>query len=105
MWGVERVALEDHRDVPAGRIDVVHHLVADGQLAVGNVLQAGDHPQGRGLAAARRAEEHHELAVVDGQIEVVDRGDLSVALRHGVERDAGHATLLGKDLGRRNLDE
>ena len=29
------------------------------------ILEAGDHPQRRGLAAARGADEHHELAVLD----------------------------------------
>ena len=33
--------------------------------ARGDRLQPGDHAQRRGLAAARRAEQHHELAVGD----------------------------------------
>ncbi len=42
-------------------------------LALGGVLEAGDHPQRRGLAASGRAEERVELAVMDGEVEVVDR--------------------------------
>jgi len=31
------------------------------------VLQPGDHAQQRGLAAARRPDEHHKLAMADGR--------------------------------------
>ena len=36
-------------------------------------FEAADHPEGRGLAAARRAEEAEELAVLDLEVDVVDR--------------------------------
>ena len=36
------------------------------------LLQAGDHAQQRGLAAAGRADEDDELAVVDLQVDAVD---------------------------------
>jgi hypothetical protein len=49
---VERVVLEDHRDVAVLRREVVDDPVADGDLAAGDVLQAGDHPQGGRLSAA-----------------------------------------------------
>ncbi len=50
--GVQGVALEDHGDVPVLRLHVVHPLAADDQIALGDILQAGDHPQRGGLAAA-----------------------------------------------------
>ena len=62
---VERVALEDHRDVAALRREVVDDTVADPDDAVADVLEAGDHPQRGRLAAPGRADEHHELAVGD----------------------------------------
>ena len=34
----------------------------------GDRLEPGDHAQHRRLAAARRPEQHHELAVGDGQV-------------------------------------
>ena len=51
-------------------------LLADRDLAGGDLLEPGDHPQDRRLAAARGADEHHELAVADLQRDVVDRDDL-----------------------------
>ena len=67
---IERVVLEHHRDVAVlGRL-VVHHVVADPQLALGDVLEPGDHAQGGGLAAAGGADEDHELAVLDLQAHV-----------------------------------
>ena len=62
---VERVGLEHHRDVAALGVDVVHAAAADAELAGGDVLEARDHAEGRGLAAARRADEDQELAVLD----------------------------------------
>ena len=60
---VERVGLEDHGDVAAARREVGHVAVADRDRAVRDLLEPGDHPQQRRLAAARRADEHEELAV------------------------------------------
>ena len=51
-------------------VDVVHHPIADLQLALADVLQPGDHPQQGGLAAPRRADEHHELAVAYLQVDI-----------------------------------
>ena len=45
-------------------------------------LQAGDHAQQRGLAAARGAEEADELALLHLQRDVVERGEGAEALGH-----------------------
>ena len=64
---------------------------ADPDLAVADLLEAGDHPQRGRLAAARRADEHDELAFVDLQVEVADRDDVvAVDLRDVDELDVGH---------------
>ncbi len=62
---VERVGLEHHRDAALGRRQVVDDLVADQQLARGDVLEPGDQAQQGGLAAARGADEDHELVGLD----------------------------------------
>jgi hypothetical protein len=65
---VERVGLEHHGKAAVGG----GHGVASCRrcdLAAGDVLQPRDQPQKRGLAAARGADEDHELAVFDGQVE------------------------------------
>jgi hypothetical protein len=92
---VQRVALEDHRDVAVLGCLVVHDLPADAHLARGDVLQAGDHVQRRRLPAARRADQDDEFPVGDIQVEVVDR-ERSVRKTLGdvLKHDFGHLSLL-----------
>ena len=49
---VERVGLEDHGDVAILGRDVVDDSFADPDGAVADLFQAGEHPQGGGLAGA-----------------------------------------------------
>ena len=77
---VERVALEHHRDVAIFGRHVVHHAVANRNRTGTDLFQAGDHAQGGGLTAARRADQHHELFVGDVQVEAVD--DLEAVFVH-----------------------
>ncbi len=95
---VERVALEHHGDVALLGLHVVDDGVADAQVALGDRLQSGDHPQRGGLAAAGGAEEDHELAVADLEGHRVHRGDVAEALRHLVERDPAHGRLTRRNL-------
>ena len=88
---VERVALEDHRDVAVAGRHVVHHLVADLEHTLRDVLEPGHHAQRRRLSATRRTDEHHELAVLDLEIHVVHGSRaVRVDLAHPVERDRTH---------------
>ena len=68
---VQRVGLEDHGDVAVLGLDVVDHATVDLEGAGGDVLEAGDHAQRRGLAAAGRADEDDELLVGDLEVEVL----------------------------------
>jgi hypothetical protein len=70
---VEGIVLEDHRDVTLPRRDAVDNAVADLDHPVSHLLEAGDHPQRRSLAAAGWAHEDHELAVGDLEVEIRDR--------------------------------
>src|SRR5205807_1356707 len=72
------------------RLDVIDHLVTDGDRAAARFVEPGDHPQGGGLATARRTEEHEELAIRDLQREVAHRDDVAEALRHVIERHTSH---------------
>ena len=71
---VQRVVLEHHRDVAVLRRHVGDVAVADEDVARVDVLEAREHAQRRGLAAARGADEDEELAVLDLEVEGVDRG-------------------------------
>jgi hypothetical protein len=88
---VERVVLEDHRDVPLLGRPVRHVDALDEDRAVGDVFEAGDHPQQRRLAAAGRADEDGELALADLEADGVYSLDaVRVDLRDLVELDPAH---------------
>ena len=69
------VALEHHGGVALVGGELVDGLAAQVDLALVRALEAGDHAQDRGLAAAGGAQQAHELA----------RGDVDVGVVHGVE--------------------
>ncbi len=75
-------------------LGVVDHLVADPDLPLGDVLEAGDHPQRGGLTRAGGADNDHELAVVDGEAHVLHGLEaVGVALADVVEDDGRHGVL------------
>jgi hypothetical protein len=79
--------LKDHGDIAPARVELVDGLVPDRDLARGDLLESGHHPESRRLAAAGGADEDHELARRDVEREVFDRRDVVVDLRHAVEGD------------------
>src|SRR6185312_12007654 len=90
----QRVRLEHHadmavlgRDVDVGAAD---DQIADPDRAALRSLEPGDQAQQRALAAAGRTEHREELALVDRERNVVDRGDRSEALDDAVERHGCH---------------
>src|SRR5215216_1010650 len=90
VW-VERVVLEHHRDVAVGRLNLVDDAPADIDLAAGDGLEACDHAQQRGLAAAGRADQHAELAVADVEIDALDGFEATgISFSDITERDVGH---------------
>ncbi len=76
LVGVERVALEHHRNVALLGLDIVDPPIADVHVAGGGVFEAGNHAQQGALPTARRTEKDHELVVVDLEGHVVDGRDL-----------------------------
>ena len=70
---VQRVVLEHHRDVALLRWEVGDVPVPDQEPAVVGALQTGEESQRRRLAAAGRPDDDEELAVVDHEIEPVER--------------------------------
>ena len=69
---VERVGLEHHADAAILRLLPGDVLAADPDLPGVDVEQAGDGVEQRRLAAARRPEEHDELALLDIEVEVFE---------------------------------
>src|SRR5207244_11505120 len=91
---IERVALEDHRDLPRPRRQLVHHLTADDDVAAGLLLEARDHAQERGLAATRRPEENEKLALPGGQIDAIGCGVIGEDLANLLRLDDRHLRQL-----------
>ena len=88
---IERVVLEDHRDVAILRRVEIDDPVADADLAVGNVLEAGDHAQQGRFAAAGRSDQGDEFAVLDVDIDAVQDFGVPVGFAQIPDDDTGHA--------------
>lgn len=87
---VERVGLEHHAHRTVLGRQVVDALVADVQIARGDVLQPGDQSQQRGLAAAGWTDEDDELTVLDIQVDMPGDRRTVVTLADVAQRDTGH---------------
>ena len=92
---VQGVALEHHGDVPVPGLEVVDRAAVDPDRPPGHLLQAGDHPQRRRLAAARRPDQHQQLAVADLQLQGLHgHGPVRELLADAVQLNARHGPLL-----------
>jgi hypothetical protein len=90
VW-VERVVLEDHRDIAVPRSDLGHVAAADDDTSRGRLLQSCNQPQERGLAATGRADEDGELTVLDREVDIVDGADAAAErLRDVLDDDLRH---------------
>ena len=89
---VEGVVLEDHRDVAVLGWQVGDIAVTDPHRAGVDLFEAGEHSQRGRLAAARGADEDHELAIADLEIELVDGRVIGAGVNaRGIpEADSGH---------------
>ena len=97
----QRVVLEDRVDVASEGRRVGHVLLAQLDRARADLLEAGDHAQRRRLAAAGRSEHREELAALDVERQVVDRGDVVEALADALDANVG--SVCRARLSRRHL--
>jgi hypothetical protein len=91
---IERIAFERHGDAAACRMKRVDRAAGERDGAVRDVLEAGDHPERRGLAATGGAEQRDDLAGLDLQRHVLDRVDgflpaRAIYLIDAVEAESG----------------
>src|SRR6516165_9270791 len=91
--GKQRMGLEYHPQAPVARFKVVDHAAVDENLSRGRILEAGNHPQGRGLAASGWPHKHDELPVFDGTAEILHRGNPAEGLAQTNELNACHRYL------------
>ena len=92
VW-IERIVLKDHGYIALFRRHVVDDAPADRDLAARDILETGDHAQQRGFAAARRADQHHEFAVLDIDIDAMDDRRRSIGLAHVPNINRRHTRL------------
>ena len=83
----QRIGLEHHVDRPligrhVGDIDTIEN-----DAPGGGPLEAGEHAQQRGFTGAGATEQGEDLALVDGQRDVVDRHGLVELLGHPIDLD------------------
>ena len=91
--GEERVALEHGVGRPLVGGQPRDVVAVDQDLALVRLLEAGDHPQRRRLAAARRPEHREELALGDVEVDAPNGGEVAEALGDGAEGDAGRGPV------------
>ena len=85
---VEREGLRHVADAFAqGEVGRIDRPVEQPRLALARRQEAGQHLDGRRLAAAVRAEEPEDLAAFDLEADMVDRGEVPEAAREIVRRD------------------
>jgi hypothetical protein len=87
----QRVALEHHVHRPLVGRQRRQVLAVHPDLAAGGLLEAREHAQQRGLAAARGAEQGEDLALPDVQADLVDGDEAVELLAHAVEADVALA--------------
>ena len=85
----QRIALEREAERPRLRRPLGHALVAEVDLAGRRRLEPGDDAEQRGLAAAGRAEEGHELPLLDLEHDIAKRNDAAELLADAIESDGG----------------
>ena len=95
ICGIQGVVLEDHGDIAVLGREVGDVAFTDPNGSGVDLLQAREHAERGGLAAAGWSDQHHEFAVADLQIEFVDGGVVCtrVDASRVFERNSGHATL------------
>ena len=90
---VKRIVLEHHRDIALHRLGLIDALIANADLAAGDALQPRHHPQKRGLATARRPDDHDELAIGHVDIHTVDHIRRAKGFAHVIKGQGRHLFL------------
>ena len=91
---IQTEILEDHGDLALAGGQVIGHVSVEQYGTRGRILQAGDDAEHGRLAATRRAQQHHELAVLDVKAHVVDgEGSVTENLANVPKRDGCHRLL------------
>src|SRR5579883_1553280 len=77
---IEGVALKHHGDVAGARVDGGDIDAVQHDSAGGRHVEAGENPQRRGLSRPGRPQEREEFAGFYGEVDTLQRGEVSVHL-------------------------
>jgi hypothetical protein len=92
--GIQGVVLEDHRDIAIPCRHLIDTLAIDTEVALGDVLETGNHSESGTFAAARWANQYHKLTVFNDQIDIFDGSNAAVIdLADAFEFNACHVLL------------
>ncbi len=100
--GEQRVVLKDHPDAALFRrnalLSVAHHASGDPDLSRVGMLEAGDGPEHRGLAAPAGAQDGQGRALGDVEGEIVERrlNGVGISDRHAGELDQPHTSFFSR---------
>ena len=86
----QRVVLEHHVDRPLVRRHLRDVLAVEQDAALIRRLEAGQHAQQRGLAAAARAQQREELAGADVERQAIHRAKAAESLGHALDAQQRH---------------
>ena len=90
---IERIVLEDHGNAPIAGRAVVDQFPADADFAAGDALEAGDHAQRRRLGAAGGADQDHELAVFDIEVDAMHGTEGAIVFLEVFQLQPGHCVI------------
>ena len=89
---IQGIVPNHHGDIPVLGRNVIDHAVADLDDPARNLLQSRYHAQRGGLSTARRPHQHHELAILDLQVEIIHGLDVAgINLVHMLQDDSCHS--------------
>ena len=97
---IQREKLEDKGNVAVSRLQALHGLAVNEDIAGVNGLKAGDGAQRRCLAAARWPEQDHEFTILDVKVEFPDDVTRSEIFFDVAQDYLGHCEIAQSLLGR-----
>jgi hypothetical protein len=101
---IEGIAFKGHGDGAARRRHLIDPSAREHNISACDILETGDHAQRRGLAAAGRAEQRNDVAIVDAHVQGLRSMDLrlpgpSINFVDAIERKHGIGHRAHADCG------
>ena len=75
---IERIVLEDHRDITGLGGNIIHANPVNNQFTRADLLEAGNHSQRRGFPTARWTDEDNKFFVFNFEVEILHHVDLVI---------------------------